>query len=113
MSTSVKVLGTGALAARSKVGTTVSTSKPQGDEDYWTSVVHGLHRERAVGLSKYVHVEWPLGVEPCTNTQIKDYHLGVKALHPRRLSLVRVSCPVAGNSYLQLMPTRAVCLLGS
>ena len=74
--------------------------------------MHGLHRERAVGLSKYVHVEWPLGVEPSINTQIKDYHLYVKGLHPRRLSLVRVSCLVAGCLYSVLTAAGVVCLLG-
>ena len=41
-------------------------------------------------MGKYVHPEWPLGVQPHVGTQIKDYHLGVKKDHPRYVSLVRV-----------------------
>ena len=71
-------------------GPDLDHQNPQVDEDYWADVRGALRRERAVHMGKYVHPEWPLGVQPHVGTQIKDYHLGVKKYHPRHVSLVRV-----------------------
>ena len=45
-------------------------------------------------LCKHINLQWPLGIAPQVNAQIKEYHQSVKAKYPRGVSLARVSLPL-------------------
>lgn len=58
---------------------------------FWSEVVASLSRPRAQRLGKeFTQPQFPMGVGSATNTQIKEYHLEVKARHPYAISLARV-----------------------